>query len=377
MNRLPVSCCYILKNEEEFLADSLGSVVDHVEEIIICDSGSTDRSLEIAEAFRARVPQLQILHRQWTDDYSAARNFVAEKAKQPWILFVDGDEWLQPEAWTQIEICLQKDKIGCFSFLQKNYSLDETLDGAQPVVGFVPPPISHRREPLVFTTNHMERLYRNNLGLKYRGVIHESLILSCQKLGIKIEETSITLHHFGRLKKDVGEKYLYYLRLTREKLEAEPTNPAPWIELMVNLMELKEYTAAFECAENAMEKFRNFPEVVKASFQSALRADQWQTAEKWIRSFLSMQPSDLYARSQLTTALLYQGKFREVMSIAEEIFQTDPQNFVTHVNCATVFFEFKEWEKAARHIAAGLKMKPNDPFLNDAMSKIPSDFQIH
>lgn len=376
MARLPISCCYILKNEEEFLEASLHSVASHVEELIICDSGSTDRSLEIVEMFRNNVPRLEVFHRDWTDDFSAARNFTASRAKQPWIFFVDGDEWISEADWKEIENCVRQSNVSVFSMLQKNYTLRDDVDGAELCKDPLPDPIEHHQDKMYFTKNYMERLYKSDLGLQYDGRIHESLLPSCHRLKLNHLRTSVTLHHFGRLKKDVGDKYLYYLELTRKKLEEQPTNPAPWIETIINLLELREFKSAFDFAQRAVAKFRDEPEIIQVAYKAALRVDEWKLAEKWIRNFLSLRPDDIYAKTQLTTALLYQRRFRDVMAVAEEIFEVEPENFVVHVNCATVFFELGEWEKAARHIAAGLKVKPNDKFLNDAMSKIPTNFQI-
>jgi len=89
MNRL--SICVITLNEEQDLPRMLKSVEGLAEEIVLVDSGSTDRTLEIARAAGARV-----LFRQWSS-YSEQRNFAAEQAAHDWVFVIAPDEELSPE----------------------------------------------------------------------------------------------------------------------------------------------------------------------------------------------------------------------------------------------------------------------------------------
>jgi len=75
-----VSLCMIVKNEEDNLADCLTSVGDFVSEIIVVDTGSTDRTVQIAQLMGARV-----IHFSWIDDFAAARNQSLKYAAGDWI----------------------------------------------------------------------------------------------------------------------------------------------------------------------------------------------------------------------------------------------------------------------------------------------------
>ena len=84
-----VSAALIVRNEEQFLEGCLRSLVDHVDEVVIVDTGSTDPSIEIAEHHGAK------LHRfAWTGDFSAARNHGLDRCSGGWILYIDADERL-------------------------------------------------------------------------------------------------------------------------------------------------------------------------------------------------------------------------------------------------------------------------------------------
>ena len=72
---ITISLCMIVKNEEKVLARCLDSLVSLVDEMVIVDTGSTDRTREIAAGYGARVYEFD-----WVDDFSAARNFAFSKA---------------------------------------------------------------------------------------------------------------------------------------------------------------------------------------------------------------------------------------------------------------------------------------------------------
>ncbi len=89
---MTISLCMIVKDEEETLARCLDGVKNCVDEIIVADTGSTDRTREIAEQYGCRVYPFQ-----WTDDFSAARNFAFSKASGDYLLWLDADDVVTPE----------------------------------------------------------------------------------------------------------------------------------------------------------------------------------------------------------------------------------------------------------------------------------------
>lgn len=87
---LPISVCMIAKNEEKKLDRCLRSLAPYGFEIVIVDTGSTDRTKEIAAQYTSSVYDFT-----WVDDFSAARNFSLEKAANDWIFMMDCDEWIE------------------------------------------------------------------------------------------------------------------------------------------------------------------------------------------------------------------------------------------------------------------------------------------
>ena len=87
-----ISLCMIVKNEEENLADCLDCVAGIVDEINIVDTGSTDKTIEIAKSYTDRV-----YHFEWVDDFAAARNFSYSKATKDFIMWLDADDIITDE----------------------------------------------------------------------------------------------------------------------------------------------------------------------------------------------------------------------------------------------------------------------------------------
>ena len=87
-----LSQCMIVKDEEQNIQRALSWGKGIVCEQIVVDTGSTDRTVEIAEALGARV-----FHFSWNNDFSAAKNFAIEQAGGNWIAFLDADEYYSDE----------------------------------------------------------------------------------------------------------------------------------------------------------------------------------------------------------------------------------------------------------------------------------------
>lgn len=89
-SRLPITVCTLCLNEEDRLASCL-ALADQFEEWIVLDTGSTDRSLEIAEEFAIRLEKTE-----WAG-FSETRVTHFQMATQPWILWIDADEFMTQE----------------------------------------------------------------------------------------------------------------------------------------------------------------------------------------------------------------------------------------------------------------------------------------
>ena len=83
-----ISQCMIVKNEEKNIERALSWGKGIVSEQIVVDTGSTDRTVELAKQMGARV-----YHFEWIDDFAAAKNYAISKARYEWIALLDADEY--------------------------------------------------------------------------------------------------------------------------------------------------------------------------------------------------------------------------------------------------------------------------------------------
>ncbi len=118
-----ISLCMIVKNEESVLKRCLDSVKEQlkniVDDIVIVDTGSTDRTVEIAKNYDCRVFEFE-----WCNDFSKARNYSISKAKNDWVLILDADEYVDSVSINDFETILVNDSEK-FRFIITIINIDE------------------------------------------------------------------------------------------------------------------------------------------------------------------------------------------------------------------------------------------------------------
>jgi len=108
------------KDEQEFLPNCLKSVA-FADEILVLDSGSTDKTLEIAKKFEARIIQYE------RKNFAHTHNFGAEKASGDWLLFVDADERVSKQLHQQIQQTLQHPSCDAYQIPRQNFIMGKVL----------------------------------------------------------------------------------------------------------------------------------------------------------------------------------------------------------------------------------------------------------
>ncbi|SNZ03694.1 Glycosyltransferase involved in cell wall bisynthesis [Persephonella hydrogeniphila] len=124
MNRLPLSVALISYNEEENIGKTLESIKDIASEIIVVDSGSTDKTVEIAKGYGAKV-----FIEEWKG-YKDQKNSALEKCSQDWILFLDCDEVVSEELKEEIIKAIGKPEADGYLINRKTVYLGKPLNYA-------------------------------------------------------------------------------------------------------------------------------------------------------------------------------------------------------------------------------------------------------
>ena len=196
--RPTISCCMIVKNEEAFLDKCLESVKDYVDEIIIVDTGSTDKTVEIARRYTDKI-----YFHPWEGSFSKARNQALSYATCDWIFQIDGDEEL-------IE--------GSGDKLRKAVLESGSADA------FLVNIISTYSNGKKKARHNFERLFRNNGAICYEGIVHNRIKgASC------VTASKIELMHYGYdvEEKKAHEKFIRTTELLRKQIQENPEDPMP------------------------------------------------------------------------------------------------------------------------------------------------------
>ncbi len=224
-----LSLCLIVKNEEKFLVQCLQSMRGLASQIVVVDTGSTDRTVEIAREFGAEIHSFP-----WCDDFAAARNAALEHATGDWILALDADEELPVAQHAALLADLRKPAVLAHRLPLANAGQN---DGRS----FVP------------------RLFRNAPGLYYSGRVHEqvfpSLLPHCKNWGLKTALGTAEILHHGYTRETVRDrnKIERNLKLLRLAIKENPADA----NLVMNLgLELVRSDALSDGVEKYREAFQ-------------------------------------------------------------------------------------------------------------------------
>ena len=218
-----ISLCMIVKNEEENLPRCLYSIKDYVDEIIIVDTGSTDRTVEIANDFGAKV----FIH-PWEGNFSKARNYSLKYATCDWILILDADHELEKADAHKLSETI-KDKEANYVFFRVYDTYKESKNLAVYDFGL---------------------LFRNHLGFHYSGIVHNALITT----DAIIKKSNIRIYHHGYnlSEEKMDEKFERTSTLLKKQIETDSHNPVPHMYLGISYMDRRMYESAIKHSKRAI-----------------------------------------------------------------------------------------------------------------------------
>lgn len=328
-----ISLCMIVKNEERVLARCLNSVLRVVDEIIIVDTGSTDKTKQIASKYSDKVFDFK-----WCDDFSAARNFAFSKAERDYILWLDADDVLLPHDLEKLTDLKQRAEKGVNAFYMRyNTSFDEL---GNPAFWF-----------------YRERLIKNSEGLKWQGRVHEAI--DCPQ---PVEYCDIAVTH-----KSVKTEYSSRNLLIYEKQLAlgEPFSPRDEFYYGRELYYNKHYEKAVSVlekflqsgrgwAENNIEACRVCAECKKAlgDFDGALYSLLGAFAYAPARAGVCCDIGNLFSeQKQYEKALFW---FHSALAIGENakngaFVNTDSYGFLPAIGLCVCYDALKDYSEAEKY----------------------------
>ncbi|MCL2283862.1 MAG: glycosyltransferase [Fibromonadales bacterium] len=349
--RNSLSICMIVKNEEANIGRAIQSFLPFADEIVVNDTGSTDKTIEIVKSF----PKTVLMESQWIGDFAYSRNLSLEKATCSWILWMDADDYVPP------------DQVDAFNKLK--------LTALDRMVSFT---VCNTEEGKPTGLRFMQaRMFPNNPKLRFEGRIHENVMRSALDLGLNIVNTNVIIWHMGyetlEIRKKKAQRNLdiqladpeqekrieglielgdsYSILDEPEKAEeyyrraAEFKCPSDQLDLKMNSMNkltrtligLKRTDEAKEICDKCLEYF---PKSEEAHYEFAIiLISQGKKAESMpiFRKLLSFKADvnaggsnffniKLDALKNLSIWEHEQGNFKQSMNYAEQMLSMDPDN---------------------------------------------------
>lgn len=251
-----IGAVMIVKNEEKCLGKCLQSLSE-LDEIVILDTGSTDKTADVAHSFKANY--IDGVYK-WNDSFSEARGEAAKYATADWTLIIDADEWLVAGSTEVIKSTIQDTTVRVFDIVAE----------------------SERTHGL----HQQPRLYMRAPDIFWKGHIHNYLSIRGEKLldGVKI------MYGYSPAHNDDPDRAL---RILKRELDQNPNLQREKFYLAREYMYRKQYEEALKWYNDFLKKANWSAEIAESYYNMALcyRAmSQWQNARNVCLKAIGINP---------------------------------------------------------------------------------------
>jgi len=268
-----LSVCMIVRNEESFLNDCLKSVEGIADQIIVLDTGSTDKTKEIAGRFNVEIYDFE-----WCDDFSSARNASISYARGEWILWLDADERLQQQSRELLRNILVNEEIPVIYKIHiRNYIRGENG----------------------FKQSNAHRLFTNHRGIRFSGKIHEQVSPSAAQLGAEERDSCVVLDHHGYAleEKDQNKKNQRNRKLLKKYVRDNPDNAYAHYTLAQHFAMTGEarlakasYTKAYDLNQFSSDMMAS---LLNTMSENSIKLKEFDNARDCIKKSIEMFPQQV------------------------------------------------------------------------------------
>lgn len=302
----------IVKNEEEFIDQCLKSVRDLVDEIIIVDTGSTDRTIEICQKHGASIYPYT-----WNDHFAEARNFGINKAKSDWILWLDADEELEFGHKDLLQNTLANTQANMLLLPVMNYSGESF-------------PVNYNEAFLYY----QPRIFRNHVGIQFHNRIHETPMFPKEnESSNSITELEIPIHHYGYIQDISNKRNKEHRNLNLLQKEYQTPNHSPWIEYHLASEHYRQgnYHVAFEYLNESILRFLTNgklpPAIIyRLKYDILLKTDSIDGALAGIEKAISIYPDYVDLHFLKGFIHFHHQDYKEALSCFEKCLELGENN---------------------------------------------------
>jgi glycosyltransferase involved in cell wall biosynthesis len=250
-----VSLCMIARDEEPRLGQCLRSIAPYVDEMVVVDTGSEDRTREVAQERGARVFEFP-----WTDSFAEARNASLEQARGGWIFWMDADDVISAECGEKLRQLIRQCP-------EKN--------AAYQVMVRIPP------GPREFSSSIVDhvKLFPNRPDLRFEHRIHEQILAAIRRAGLEVRfsDLFVTHEHYDRSEEGQAKKRHRDFRLLELDLRENPDHPFILFNLgMTHLFATRDYEVAAHYVVRCLERSQPSDSIVRKAYAMLTTARLWQ-----------------------------------------------------------------------------------------------------
>lgn len=226
---MKICSCILAKNNENSLGRAIDSVQNHVDEVIVVDTGSNDSTVQVAENLGAKVH-----FASWSDDFSYARNVSLEFAKDAdWVLIIDSDEEFVWEGTISLREWI------------KQYT------PAKDVIAFECSHIETNHCEEILSITHVERLFSPSF-FCYEGPIHERIVSTQKNTKLIRLCQCASFRHYGYSSEFHTQKNLRNINLLIKAIESNPTDAINYRYMSTETFNAEKYIESIEHANTAL-----------------------------------------------------------------------------------------------------------------------------
>jgi len=311
----------IVKNEEASLPTAISSVREVVDEIVVVDTGSKDKTAEVARSLGAKV----YVH-AWQDDFSLARNESLKQATGRYILWMDADDVIPHDEISKL-LRLRK----ALKTLPKDafyFRLVNPMEGGEEQVCM-----------------HL-RIFPNLQGVSFEGAIHEQVIPSLERIGCREVYTDITIHHLGYHSHEaVTQKARRNLQILLRCVEQNPDDFYSMMQLGFTYSTLGQdekaqryFKKVMECRNPLIRKKRWHPFAFICSAIFNRNNGNMETAVGILKDLIRDFPDNGYARFLLGEIYYFLGDINSAVPHLYDVTE-DRLNSVVAIPIRMVMFK--------------------------------------
>jgi glycosyltransferase involved in cell wall biosynthesis len=303
-----VTLAMIVRDESAHIRDCLESMKDHVDEIVVIDTGSTDNTVAICKEYGARV-----YNHPWEDSFSVARNYAIKYVRTPWLIQLDADEMMSKEDAAKVRDVVRSSHATTANLI--HMILVNKAKDDDEVMSVVNTGKIMRVQPELYFTNR----------------VHNRL--HCKG---DVIQTNLTIVHHGYSLPDkdtMSKKKDRTTRLLKMQREEQPDDPETSHYLCIQYLRMDDWEMAIEIGKQAIELWKKFE----------------PTSQLQLLSTHTVAMANYQLGSRCKTREDQQKYFNEAIKYSEMALATYPDYIDSNCLLSSIYFATKDHKNCEKY----------------------------